>query len=65
MKIDDETIKAMAICIALVVGFSAVLIFGSLFSAHMESETYNKLTGAHTTWWDALWVELRIQAQPK
>lgn len=31
----------------------------------MESRTYNKLTGAKTTWWDAIWVELRVQDTPK
>lgn len=30
-------------------------------SAKMKSDTYNRLTGAHTTWWDTLWVELRVQ----
>ena len=30
----------------------------------MESRTYNRLTGAKTTWWDALWVQLRVQDQP-
>lgn len=35
------------------------------FCFHMESKTYNKLTGAHTTWWDAAWVELRVQGEPK
>lgn len=34
-------------------------------SATMESKTYNKLTGAATTWWDALWVELRVQDAPQ
>lgn len=36
-----------------------------LVSAHFESKTYNKLTGAKTTMWDALWVELRVQDVPK
>ncbi len=31
----------------------------------MKSRTYNKLTGANTTWWDAIWVELRVQDTPK
>ena len=26
-----------------------------------ESRVYNKLTGAETTWWDAIWVELRVE----
>ena len=37
----------------------------AVFQAKMESATYNKLTGAQTTWWDALWVELRVQDTPK
>lgn len=32
-----------------------------VFMAYMESRTYNKLTGAHTTTWDAMWVNLRVQ----
>ncbi len=34
-----------------------------LFQPLMESRTYNKLTGANTTWWDAFWVELRVTDQ--
>jgi hypothetical protein len=48
--------------------FWAAILIGPLaiafciwFQASMESHTYNKLTGANTTWWDALWVELRVQ----
>ena len=45
------------------------LLFGSPFAvliqAKFESATYNKLTGAETTWWDALWVELRVNEAPK
>jgi hypothetical protein len=33
--------------------------------AYFESRTYNRLTGAHTTTWDALWVELRVQEGTK
>lgn len=48
---------ALAGCIALVIGVvSAVWVFKST----MESRTYNRLTGAKTTWWDAMWVELRV-----
>jgi hypothetical protein len=45
-----------------------LILFGSIllgiFSASMESKTYNKLTGANTTWFDALWVELRVEHNP-
>lgn len=46
-----------------------LIILGLLAAAFiqpvMESRTYNKLTGANTTWWDAVWVELRVQDQPQ
>lgn len=44
-----------------------ILIGGAAWTVvgwHMESKTYNRLTGASTTWWDAVWVELRVQDQP-
>lgn len=47
--------------IALVFVITLVMIF---IQPVMESRTYNKLTGAHTTWWDAVWVELRVQGSP-
>lgn len=55
------------IAIFLTIGGIALIgaILLGLLSAHMESQTYNKLTGAHTTTWDAMWVELRVQDDPK
>ena len=53
--------------IAVVTTVVAALIGTGVFAIMqpvMESKTYNKLTGARTTWWDALWVELRVQDQP-
>lgn len=38
--------------------------FFAIYKYHMESATFNRLTGAHTTWWDAVWVELRVQEAP-
>lgn len=49
-----------------------VLFFGGLFlismlclsvyfPAKMESDTFNNLTGKHTTWKDAVFLELRVQ----
>ena len=35
-----------------------------VLSSYNEAMVYNKLTGAHVTTWDAMWVELRIQEQP-
>lgn len=48
----------------LAIIFAVLLLIGIVaagpIAAKMESDTYNKLTGARTTWWDALWVELRV-----
>lgn len=51
---------AFWLMVAVVVG----ILFLGCISAKMESDTYNRLTGAHTTWWDAMWVELRVQDAP-
>ena len=32
-----------------------------VFSAYMEAQTYNRVTGSNVSTWEALWVELRIQ----
>ena len=43
----------------------AALVAACLIQPYMESKMYNKLTGAHTTMWDAMWVELRVQESPR
>lgn len=46
------------------IGF-AVFLIGlmcvQVFYSYQESKAFNRLTGANTTWWDAMWVELRVQ----
>ena len=47
-----------------------VLLFGCIFLAwvaqsYFEAQSYNRITGENVSTWDALWVELRIQASPK
>ena len=51
----------------VIFGIAAVLLLTAtwLIPAYFESSTYNRLTGAETTWWDALWVELRVQESTK
>ena len=46
--------------IVLILGIVATLL-SMILQPYFESKTYNKLTGAETTWWDAVWVELRIE----
>jgi hypothetical protein len=47
-----ETIVLSSIFILIILGYIAFCYF--------ESSTFNRLTGANTTWFDALWVELRV-----
>lgn len=34
-------------------------------SSYFEAQSYNRLTGANVTTWDAMWIDLRVQAEPK
>ena len=54
-------ILASLLILATVFGTPAVL----LIAAKMESETYNRLTGARTTTWDAIWVDLKVTTPVK
>lgn len=58
---EKKPIKALIfMCI-----FVILLFFGlGVFFAHMEAKTYNKITGNNVTWWDAMWVDLRVQDSP-
>ena len=42
-----------------------LILLGLPLAPYFEAKTYNKLTGANATWWDAIWVELRVQDTPK
>ena len=48
------------------IGCLILFVIASLFviaaiQPYFESQRYNKLTGAKTTYWDAVWLELRVQ----
>lgn len=49
--------------------FAALCILGTVaiwvFSSKMEAQAYNRQTGANVSTWDAMWVELRVQAGPQ
>lgn len=51
-------------CVAAAIG-ALIVVAIVWFLAAQESSTYNRITGARTTAWDALWVELRVQDTPK
>jgi hypothetical protein len=60
MRSDDTGCAFMAMLV-LVGG----LILFAIWTAQQESAAYNRLTGAKTTAWDAMFLELRVQDQPK
>lgn len=53
------TITELLIIVAII----SLLVIPPI-SWHFESKAYNRLTGAKTTWWDAVWLELRVQDAP-
>jgi hypothetical protein len=57
-------IPELALLVVIIV-IILVAVIACFFRPYMESRTYNKLTGAKTTMWDAMWVELRVQDAPK
>ena len=57
---DDIKFSVLIFIVAIILGLSAWIT-----CSYFESNTYNKLTHAHTTTWDAMWVELRVQDSPK
>lgn len=48
------------IAFAVVYGIWYVIAFPYI----REAATYNKLTGLDASWWDAIWVELRVDCKP-
>lgn len=53
------------IVVAMIILSFVVLIGWKVVSSYNESRVYNRLTGAQTTTWDALWVQLRVQGAPR
>lgn len=58
MKSTQDTENLISLVVILIT-IAAIFVFICL-QPLFESRTYNKLTGAKTTWWDAVWVELRV-----
>lgn len=59
-----DFVKLVRDYLSILLFVAALLLFavgGTLIQTTMEARTYNKLTGADVTWWDALWVDLRVQ----
>jgi hypothetical protein len=65
--VSDAKTEAQALgCFALVMLLAFAPIIGwRVGGAALESATFNRLTGAHTTWWDAMWVRLTVAESTK
>ena len=50
--------------VAFVVILAGLLIL-AVISPKMEAESYTRLTGKQVSYWDAVWLDLRIQEQVK
>ncbi|MGQ0721048.1 MAG: hypothetical protein ACT4PE_05670 [Candidatus Eiseniibacteriota bacterium] len=51
----------------VIAGSVAVLVACALWVvfSHFEARSYNRITGANVSTWDAMWVELRVQEGSK
>jgi hypothetical protein len=50
----------------LIAGLILLVVLGAMITAvavppYFEAQSYNRLTGSNATYWDAVWVELRVQ----
>ena len=59
-SLDPMWIGSIYIAIALVLGIASWS-----GTSYFEAQAYNRLTGSHVTTWDAMFVDLRVQAEPK
>jgi hypothetical protein len=50
--------------VVVVCGMLAFHILWLTFSWY-EAQAYNRITGSQVTTWDAMFVDLRVQAEPK
>jgi hypothetical protein len=60
---DDED-RSSGVAFILYMLLTAAFVMFWIWRSNMESAAYNRLTGAHTTAWDAMFLELRVQDQP-
>lgn len=69
MAKDDLKLKELAYIFAMfaafVVGAMALTFIIAIPLAYFEAQAYNRQTGASVTTWDAMFLDLRVQAEPK
>lgn len=50
---------------ALVAGVLALAVAAALFQPYMEARAYERVTGKPVSMWDAMFLDLRVQAEPE
>lgn len=51
--------------VMLAVAVIAFIVGIWIFASYMEARSYNRVTGENVSTWDAMWIELRVQSEPK
>lgn len=49
----------------LVLGVFLLVLGAGVVDAFFEARAYNNATGSDVSTWDAMWIELRVQAGPR
>ncbi len=44
---------------------AAAVLLAAVGAAHLKASAYNRATGSNVSAWDAMWLDLRVQAEPK
>jgi hypothetical protein len=65
MSMTREEIKSAKYAAVLVAVIFALAIGFKLIGSYFEASAYNRATGSNVSTWDAMWIELRVQAGPK
>ncbi len=52
----ENVVGYLIVCVLIAALLFAIVVV----PAYFESAAYNRLTGANTTTWDAIWLDLRV-----
>lgn len=61
----SKSVESLGCYIMVLIGIGAVCVVGWIWQSSIEAEVFNKATGSTMTTWDAMFLELRVQAPPE
>ena len=61
-EMEDETKSAFRLATMLILTVFVISVGVVTIKAYFEAKAYNRITGAHVSTWDAIFLELRVQA---